>query len=210
MKNDKQQLSNVFRIIGSNPDTEREVNDFYATDPIAINSLLEKSGGGVKLRNPILEPSCGKGHLSERLKEYGYDVKSMDLIDRGYEDAETGIDFLTFNEKWPGDIVTNPPFKLTQEFIEHALDICETRSRVYMFLKVQYLEGKERRKLFDRKQLKTVYVFSERVTCDRDCEFTRSSAIAYAWFEFEKDWDGDPTIKWIDKVDKIIGQQELF
>lgn len=47
MKNDKQQLSNVFRIIGSNPDTEREVNDFYATDPIAINSLLEKSGGGV-------------------------------------------------------------------------------------------------------------------------------------------------------------------
>lgn len=52
MKNDKQQLSNVFRIMGSNPDTEREVNDFYATDPIAINSLLEKSGGGCETKKP--------------------------------------------------------------------------------------------------------------------------------------------------------------
>ena len=46
----KQQLSNVFRTMGSNPDTEREENDFYATDPIAINSLLEKNGGGCEAK----------------------------------------------------------------------------------------------------------------------------------------------------------------
>ena len=134
----------------------------------------------------------------------------MDLIDRGYKDAETGINFLNFNEKWSGDIVTNPPFKLAQEFIEHALDIVETRSRVYMFLKIQYLEGKQRKQLFDKKQLKTVYVFSERISCSKECDFSDRSAVAYAWFEFEKDWDGEPTIKWLDGIDVIMGQQTLF
>ena len=52
---------------------------------------------GVLLDNPVLECACGEGHLSERLKYYGYDVVSRDLIDRGY--GETGIDFLKTTEK---------------------------------------------------------------------------------------------------------------
>lgn len=135
--------------------------------------------------------------MSERLKDYGYDVKSMDLIDRGY--GETGIDFLEYNEKWQGDIITNPPYKLAKQFIEHALDILETRGRAYMFLKVQYLEGISRAELFEKKQLKTIYVFTKRITCDTDCDFSKSSAVAYAWFEFEKDWNDEPKIKWLNE-----------
>ena len=131
----------------------------------------------------------------------------MDLIDRGY--GETGINFLDYNEKWSGDIVTNPPFKLAQEFIEHALDIIETRCRVYMLIKLQYLEGKARRELYDRKQLKTVYVFTNRLTCSRKCDFNEGSAVAYAWYEFEKDWNDEPKIKWITK-EEDNGQLELF
>ena len=79
--------------------------------------------GGVKLKNPIWECACGEGHLSERLKQYGYNVYSSDLIDRGY--GEGGVDFLTDNRLWHGDIITNPPYKYAKEFVEHALDIVD-------------------------------------------------------------------------------------
>lgn len=86
---------------------ERAEWDYYATEPIAIDVLL--NDGGVKLSPKVWECACGVGHLSERLKEYGYDVYSTDLIDRGY--GKGGVDFLTCTERFNGDIITNPPYK---------------------------------------------------------------------------------------------------
>lgn len=42
------EISNVRRILASNPDTVREEHDFYATDPIAIDSLIKLGGGETK------------------------------------------------------------------------------------------------------------------------------------------------------------------
>lgn len=76
-------------IIGGNTTNKnREKNDFYATDPKALELLLD-----IEEFNPnVWECACGKGHLSEVLKKYGYNVRSTDLVDRGY--GEGGIDFL--------------------------------------------------------------------------------------------------------------------
>ena len=41
------------------------------------------------LHNNIWECACGQGHLSEVLKANGYNVKSTDLIDRGYGGHKT-------------------------------------------------------------------------------------------------------------------------
>lgn len=59
---------------------EREENDFYATDPNAVQLLLYKEN----FNKSILEPCCGQGHISETLKNYGYNVISSDIINRGY------------------------------------------------------------------------------------------------------------------------------
>ena len=66
---------------------DREENDFYATNPIALEKLLEKE----KFEN-VWECACGKGHLSEVLKKYNIHGKSSDLVDRGYGE---GGGFLT-------------------------------------------------------------------------------------------------------------------
>lgn len=71
-----------------------------------------------------------------------------------------------------------------------------------MFLKLQFLEGKARRELFETGQLKTVYVSSSRILCAKNGEFEKmraggGSAVAYAWYEFEKGYCGYPIIKWI-------------
>ncbi len=192
--------NSIFKTLGASnhTDKEREANDFYATDPIAINVLLED--GGIKFQEDIWEVACGQGHLSERLKEYGYNVKSTDLINRGYGTGE--IDFLTYNEKWSGDIVTNPPYKLSKEFIEHAMEIVEDNSKVAMFLKIQFLEGKARKKLFAKYPPKMVLVSSSRILCAKNADFEGmktggGSAVAYAWYIWEKGYNGETVLKWI-------------
>ena len=67
--------------------------------------------------------------------------QSRYLMDRGF--GETGIDFLSIdNLEWNGDIITNPPYKYAQEFIEKALQIIPEGNKVAMFLKIQFMEGK--------------------------------------------------------------------
>lgn len=74
-------VNSIYTTLGASnhSSTDREENDYYATDPRAIDCLLEKA----KLDNKIWECACGEGHLSKRLSELGYCVKSTDLIDRG-------------------------------------------------------------------------------------------------------------------------------
>ena len=59
---------------------DREINDYYATDPRAVKMLLEKE----TFSNSIWECACGEGHIAEELKKHGYFVFASDLIDRGY------------------------------------------------------------------------------------------------------------------------------
>lgn len=190
----------VYSTLGasSHSEKERETNDYYATDPYAIDILIN-DGGGANLAHNIWEVSCGEGHLSKRLKAYGYNVKSTDLIDRGY--GVGGIDFLSCEEQFDGDILTNPPYKLAQEFVEHALELIPDGRKVFMFLKLTFLEGKKRRKLFDSGCLKTLYVSTSRIPCAKNGDFEKSkkegSAVAYGWYEFEKGYCGNPMIKWI-------------
>lgn len=177
---------------------EREVNDYYATSPDAIDVLI--NDGGANFAPNLWEVSCGEGHLSERLKQYGYNVKSTDLIDRGY--GVGGIDFLKCTDKFDGDIITNPPYKYGLQFIEHGLELIPDGRKVFMFLKLTFLEGKKRRELFDSGCLKTLYVSSSRILCAKNGDFERmkaggGSAVAYGWYEFEKGYKGNPIIKWI-------------
>ena len=191
--------NSVFKSLSASnhTDTEREQHDYYATDTIAIDKLLM---GGAKLAPNLWECACGNGCLSKKLEEYGYNVKSTDLVDRGY--GQGGVDFLEVEDKFDGDIITNPPYKYAQDFIEKGLELIPNGNKVYMFLKLQFLEGKKRRALFNKHELKTVYVSSERILCAKNADFDAmrrngGSAVAYAWYEFEKGYNGYPTIRWI-------------
>lgn len=170
---------------------DREEHDFYATDPIAGEWLIKI----VDLSHNIYEPACGQGHLAKVFEEHGFNVKATDLIDRGY--GQGGVDFLKTNEKFDGDIVTNPPYKYAQEFIEHALEIIPEGRMVCMLLKVQFLEGKQRRTLFENYPPKTVFVSSSRIKHGINGDFSRSnSMMAIAWYIWEKGYKGETILKW--------------
>ena len=190
----------VYTTLGASNHTEdeREQHDYYATDPIAIDVLI--NDGESEINHNVWECACGEGHLAKRLSDYGYNVTATDLIDRGFGTGD--VNFLEINTIFNGDIVTNPPYKYAVKFIEHALDIIPTGNKVFMFLKLQFLEGKSRKELFKKYPPKCVYVSSSRILCAKNGDFegmkkSGGSAVAYAWYEWEKGYTGDTIIKWV-------------
>ena len=175
----------------SHSETEREKNDFYATSPVAVHELLKHH----EFQKNILEPSCGNGIMSEALKEHGHIVKSSDLIDRGYGDV---MDFFSIESASGMDIVTNPPYRYSKQFVEHALKIVDDGSEVAMFLRIQFLQSKSRRDLFDKTPPKLVFIPSGRIACAKNADFENigSSAQMYAWFIWEKGFTDSTQIKW--------------
>ena len=184
--------NSIFKTLGASNhvDAEREQHDYYATEPKATELLLKLE----KFHKDILEPACGEGHISKVLKKHGYKVTSYDIIDRGYGEV---YDFFKINY-WHGDIITNPPYKYAQKFVEHALEIIPEGNKVAFFLKILFLKGKARKKLFEKNPPKYVYVSSSRLKCAKNGDFEKysSSAVAYAWFIWEKGYKGNTIIKW--------------
>ena len=109
-----------------------------------------------------------------------------------------GVDFLSSNRMFDGDIITNPPYKYAIEFVKRALSSVSEGHRVAMLLRLSFLEGKSRRVLFNQYPPKLVYASSNRILCAKNGDFENSdsSAIAYAWFIWEKGFKGAPTLKW--------------
>jgi hypothetical protein len=100
--------------------------DLYPTPTWPIEALLEHvSVKGLH----VLEPACGRGHMSEVLKAAGAIVHSTDIEDYGYVGFNGLADFTTFNRiEFDLDaVITNPPFgprgKLAEAFIKTGLTI---------------------------------------------------------------------------------------
>lgn len=190
--------NSIFKTLGASnhTDKERQKEDYYATEPRATELLLELE----EFNSCILEPACGEGHMSDVLIKGGYSVTSYDLIDRGYGDGV--MDFLSDDiQSWHGDIVTNPPYKFAKQFVEKSLDIIPEGNKVAMFLKLQFMESKGRKELFINNPPKVIYVSSSRLLCAKNADFDGmisggGSAVAYAWYIWEKGYKGDTVIKW--------------
>ena len=191
---EKKKITNSMRTLGSTSITkaDREENDFYATEPKAVELLLAEE----TFANNILEPCCGQKHITNILEQAGYTVKSSDLIDRN-----VGADIQDFFgiTDWDGDIISNPPYKNALDFVKHSLEIVKEGSKVAMFLKILFLEGKTRKEFFLKNSPKVIYVASGRLNCAKNGDFDKytTGAVCYAWFVWEKGFTGEPVVRWI-------------
>lgn len=182
---------NGLSIVGSSRrNGDREPNDYYPTPAYAMEGLLKREhfDGG------IWEPACGEGNISKVLLRKGFTVHSSDKINRGYGAQE---DFLTSNFI-ADNIITNPPYKSSLKFILQAKK--QSRKKIAMFLKTAWLESERRYDMFHDTDfpLKTVYQFSKRVSLYKGgVKMKNSGMIAYAWFVWDKDYIGRPSIEWI-------------
>lgn len=178
---------------GNNRNYGRETNDYYATEPKAVDLLLELEDFS---NLEVWECACGEGHLSKAMQKKGLQVYSSDIINRGFGNV---YDFLNSeNKSWKGHIITNPPYKYAKEFIEKSLNIVDDSCKIAMFLPIRYTEGKERKKLFQKYPPKIIYVSSSRLKCAMNGNFDKmkGSATSYAWFIWHKGFTGKTIIDW--------------
>lgn len=190
------------KLVGGNPENDRVALDYYATNPKAVTLLLSNH---TFKGDKILEPCVGEGHIARVLETYfKTSVDCVDIVDRGYKNTIVS-DFLTWKATNLYDtIITNPPYSLAHEFIEKCMRLLDDDGQLAMFLRIQFLEGVDRRKLFKRYPPKYIYVFSKRMpTFNNGNEYDPktgkpwATTLCNAWFVWQKGSEDEPTVRWL-------------
>ena len=91
-------------------------------------------------------------------------------------------------------IVTNPPYRLAQQFVRHALTLCP---RVLMLLRLTFLESERRKDVLDDAGLIRVHVFRNRLPMMHRDDWTGnrvSNPTAFAWYVWQRGYIGRPEI----------------
>lgn len=163
--------------------------DDFPTQPWGVRALIEHAlipELGITGRNDIAmssvwEPACNRGHMAKALEEYFGLVIQSDVHQYGNNAVR---DFLFPDAAVDHDphwIITNPPFRLAEQFIERACGLA--RVGVAMLVRTSFLEGVGRyERLFKSRPPTIVAQFVERLPMVKGrLTATGSTATAYCW-----------------------------
>lgn len=142
----------------------------------------------------VWEPACGEGHMVRALAEYATTVIATDV--HCYGQRSLPHDFLqpflphaVLSVDW---IISNPPFRLAEEFIVRGLDVAEIG--VAMLVRTVFTEGVGRyERLFKDRPPSIIAQYAERVVMHKGrVSKDGSTATAYAWvcWYTEPAWPG--------------------
>jgi hypothetical protein len=134
--------------------------------------------------------------MAKVLKEYFGEVKFADAYEYGYGPLR---DFLTYPYEanavdW---VITNPPFRLAEEFVLRALTVA--RRGVAVLARTVFLESSGRyRRLFEESPPSKFAQFVERVPMVKGrLDIKATTATGYAWLVWEKAAEGYPRLMWV-------------
>jgi hypothetical protein len=169
-------------------------DDAYMTSPVAVPPMLQR----VKLPHRLWEPACGDGTgILDVLRAYGHEVIGSDLVDYGRPDCFWPRDFL-LEWKLPDGceaIITNPPYKLVEPFVAHALELSPL---VVMLLRLAFYESERRCAVLEDCGLARILVFRKRLPMmhRRNWEGRKgNSGMAFAWYVWDRSHTGPTTIE---------------
>jgi hypothetical protein len=168
--------------------------DDFPTPPWATRALIEHVIGVANVADQsVWEPACNRGHMAKPLKEYFRRVHTSDIHDYSADATDfcqdRVVDFL-----WPGSespviakhgidwLITNPPFRLAEQFLTRAVDL-KPRRGIAFIVRTSFLEGVGRyQKIFSVTPPAIVAQFSERVPMVKGrMEQDAVTATSYCW-----------------------------
>lgn len=173
----------------------RDSLDDFPTPPWATRALCERlEQFSLLSHQDVWEPACGRGHMSRPLEEYFGQVMASDIHDYGFGGVGDFLQPGDFSVDW---IITNPPFRLAEQFVETALG--RARIGVAMFVRTAFLESVGRHaNLFSRHRPWAVMQFTERVPLHKGRLVEKgSTATAYCWIVWMKTNPAVTRFEWI-------------
>lgn len=184
--------------------------DYFPTPPWATRALCEHILGPETLTDQsCLEPACGGGHMSRPLAEYFRSVTSSDAFDYGFGDVKEFLtsDFGDGSFDW---VITNPPFKLAEEFVIKSLSIANVG--VAMLVRTVFLESVGRYNRLFRDNPPSVFAqFVERVPMVKGrLDQKATTATGYAWLVWKKRNIHPPLVSWVPPCRKSLEREEDY
>jgi hypothetical protein len=168
-------------------------DDAYMTAPCATEALLRHE----RLPRRLWEPACGDGTgILDVLRAAGHEVIGSDLVDYRRPDCFYRRDFLMERKAPDGceGIVMNPPFKLAEEFIAHALELSPL---VIALLRLAFMESDRRTPILQGRGLARIHQFRKRLPMMHRAGWEgrkANSGMAFAWFVWDRSHAGPTTI----------------
>lgn len=179
---------------------ERAEDDWYCESAASVDGLLAAE----PIVGRVWDPACGGGNILRQCRMAGIEASGSDLVDRGAAMMLAVRDFL-LPEPWRlgsagylNNIITNPPFSLSQEFVERALTQCD--GKVIVLQRLAWLEGKARREFFLRTGMSHVWVHSSRISMPpgKSTVPAKGGSVAFAWYVWRRTPPGQPaTLGWL-------------
>jgi hypothetical protein len=167
--------------------------DAYMTPPCATEALRRH----VELPPRIWECACGDGTgILDVLRAGGHEVIGSDLNDYNRPDCYWRRDFLLEHKVPDGCqcIVTNPPYRLAEQFIAHALRISPL---VVMLLRLAFFESECRSHILEDCGLEKILCFRRRLPMMHRQGWQgrkANSGMAFACFCWKRAHTGPTTI----------------
>ena len=114
-------------------------------------------------------------------------------------DRHKGVDVYDIEDDACEVVFTNPPYNLMTKGNMLAEFQRIATNKVILLLNIFYLSSKERKQMLENSHLRHVYIHSDRVTMfPYGQEKPKNGGTKmYAWFVWDKDYRGKPTISWI-------------
>jgi hypothetical protein len=162
---------------------ERKERDAYQTPAWVTEALIPHLPWREDIS--IWEPAAGSGQMVAVLKRHFPVVAS---------DIESGVNFLATSPTSANAIITNPPYALAREFIEHALWLTEpSQGMVAMLLRTDFDHANGRQHLFSR-----CAVFAKKLVLTRRIVWFEGPKAApsfnHAWYVWNWQHVGVPTL----------------
>ena len=104
-------------------------------------------------------------------------------------------------------IITNPPYEHANEFVLHALDQLNNGGLAIFLMRTLFVDGQSRyNDIFEHNNPKYIYSFVKRTygLIGGDPNNKSSSAMSHSWYIFEKGYNGDTILRWLDNREAIL------
>jgi hypothetical protein len=176
----------------------RDEHDWYIEPAWCSKRLF----GVETFEGSIYDPACGRGTILRSAIDAlpGRIVFGTDIVHRDVMCMEE-VDFLGDRDFPTADnIVSNPPYRRSREFVNRALEAA--RFKVAMLMPALWVLGDERSRWLEKTPLSKVYFLTPRPSMPPG-EAILAGAVPmggttdFAWFVWEHGYDEVPIVRWL-------------
>ncbi|MEK8121638.1 hypothetical protein WOB59_00515 [Methylocystis sp. IM4] len=177
---------------------ERHPDDWYVEEEWVDHRLFEQES----FEGSICDPACGLGRIVQAARSAGFDSAwGQDKVNRSAYCARV-VDFLSddFRGGAPANIVSNPPFKLSREFVMRARRIAARK--VVMLLPLGWISGDKRSRWLEETRPRRVLILTPRPSMPPGPAILaglrpRRGKTDFAWYIWERGYNGEPQFAWL-------------